>query len=322
MEVKKPIILKPYGNIDWELERLGHIAQIKLVQCKTESDIIKAIRDVDILSANVDVSITAKVIENSNKLRAIYCTSMGVDYIDIEAANRKGIVVANLPDFAVDAVSEHAILLMFMTARKINHIYNHEKIERWRNRRLYKGFQLSGKTLGIIGFGKTGQKVAKKALGLGMNVIVYSLHATVETASTIGVKLSSLEDLLKESDIITIHNKLSSKTHHLIGLNELRTMKSTSIIINIARGAIIDEKALIQALSKGWIAGVGLDVLEKEPPDENNPLLEMDNVVITPHMAYNTIESSNNSLIIMEEEFKRLIKGEKPKNFVNKDYIK
>jgi D-3-phosphoglycerate dehydrogenase len=317
----RPVILKPFGSVDWEIDAFGHLAEVRLVPCSTEEDLVDAIRDVDILIADVDIKVTAKVIEAARCLRGILCASMGTDYVDVDAASRKGIRIANLPDFAVNAVSEHALLLMLMVARKIGSLSRHKLNEQWENRRLFQGFELEGKTLGIIGLGKTGQNVARKAFGLGMKVLAYSPHANPKRAAELGVSLVKLEEVLNLADVLTVHTSLRPDTKGLIGREQLKLMKPSAILVNVARGGIVDEEALYEALTKGWIAGAGLDVLSEEPPRANHPLLQLENVVYTPHMAFNTVEAKKRSRAMIVDEMTRLINGVEPRSFVNRDLI-
>ncbi|NLC52161.1 MAG: hydroxyacid dehydrogenase, partial [Firmicutes bacterium] len=289
MNSRKPVILKPFSTIEWELETFGKLAEVRSAQCTNEAELIDAVRGVDILIADVDISVTARVIEAADRLRAIFCASMGVDYVDLAAANKKGVWVANMPDYGVEAVAEHTLLLILMAARKISSVFRYPPLEQWEKKRLFRGFELTGKRLGIIGLGKIGRSVSRKARCLGMEVVAYSPNADVQSAKALNVDLVDLDELLETSDVISIHTSLTPEKKGLIGKKELQRMKQTSVLVNVARGQIIDEEALIEALSEGWIAGAAIDVLSKEPPDANNPLFEMENVLITPHIAWNTV---------------------------------
>ncbi len=187
---------------------------------------------------------------------------------------------------------------------------------KWRSKDLL-GYELLGKTVGIIGLGNIGRKVAEKISGFKVKLFAYDPYVDKKIAQQINVELVDLETLLKESDIVTIHAALTRETKHMIGENELKLMKKTAFIINTARGAIIDEKALIKALKEGWIAGAALDVFEEEPPNPDNPLLKMDNVLVTPHFASCTFEAYQREAIMAAEEVLRVLKGEPPKFIAN-----
>jgi phosphoglycerate dehydrogenase-like enzyme len=191
---------------------------------------------------------------------------------------------------------------------------------KWREKGLL-GYELLGKTVGIIGMGNVGRKVAEKISEFNVKLLAYDPYIDPKVAEKINVKLVDLDTLLKESDVVTIHATLTEETKHLIGEKELRSMKKTAFIINTARGAIIDEKALIKALKEGWIAGAALDVFEQEPPSPDNPLLKMDNVLVTPHFASCTYEAYQREAFMAAEEVLRILKGESPKFIANPEVL-
>lgn len=229
------------------------------------------------------VYISPKIIRNAHTLQYAVLAMTGYqDWVDIEAARSCNILVSNVPNFSTEAVAEHAIMLMLTVAKKLNPsfldvqkgLFN-PKDER------YRGFELQGKKLGIVGYGNIGKRIAQIARSIGMHV------CSINSSST----RIELETLLKQSDIVSLNIPFTPQTSHMICAKELSLLASGAIIINTSRGKVIDEKALINALKSGHIAGAGLDVLEDEPPAKTNQLLTMENVVITPHIAYATGET-------------------------------
>jgi D-3-phosphoglycerate dehydrogenase len=212
-------------------------------------------------------------------------TGTGTDNIPVDAATRLGIVVANTPEATMHQVAEHALGLLFAVTRRIAVQDRLVRQGIWDRYRAWPDWHLAGQTLGLIGFGRIAQLVARKASGLDLRIIACDPALDAAMMAGRGVEKASLDDLLARSDFISIHVPLSEKTHHLIGERELRLMRPRAVVINTARGELIDQGALIRALSEGWIAAAGLDVLEPEPPAPDDPILGLDNVVLTPHIA-------------------------------------
>ena len=217
--------------------------------------------------------------------RAIVRTGSGVDNVDVEAATRLGIIVANTPEAVTEPVSDHAIGLLFSVVRQIPPQDSLVKKGQWNAKIAFPGRHYRSATLGLVGFGRIAQMVTRKLMGFEMKILAYDPYVSPKIMQELGVQSVELEELLKQSDFISLHCPFTRETHHLIGEEELRMMRPEAILINTSRGSVVDERALYRALKEGWIAGAGLDVLEKEPPDPKNPILQLDNVVITPHMA-------------------------------------
>jgi len=240
--------------------------------------------------------ITRKIIESGDKLKFIQSGGVGYEQIDVDAATDHGIVVMNVPSATTVSVAEHAIALMLACAKNLIRMHNTVLEGGWRT--MDFGVELWKKTLGIIGFGRIGKAVAERMKAFGMSILVYNSHVKEGDVKNAGYKLADLQTLLKESDVITIHAPLTKDTRNLIGDAEFDLMKSSAILVNTARGQIIDEKAMIKALSSGRIAYAGLDVFEKEPIEKSNPLLTMKNVVLTPHSA---VQNQDAMLRLMNE---------------------
>jgi len=289
--------------------------------------LLKEIDNADILIVNY-APITEEVIESDRNLKLIGVTRGGVVNIDVEAATKRGIFVVNAPERTVEAVADLTIGLMIAEARNIARAYHMLKTGKVLkiNPRLFKdaniaGIELPGKTLGIIGLGRIGRKVTSRAKAFGMNVIAYDPYISKEEAVSLGLELKDMNTLLRESDFVTIHVRYTKETEHMIGRKELEMMKKTAYIINTSRGGVIDEEALYEALKSKRIAGAALDVVEREPIDPNNPLLQLDNITITPHIAGLTQEVPMKSAVIMAEEVKKFIDGERLDRLVNKEVL-
>lgn len=240
---------------------------------------------------------------------------MGVDNVDVKAATERGIMVINAPESTSITVAEHSIGLMLALARKISIADRSVKEGKWEKNR-FMGIELNGKTLGIIGMGRIGSQVVVRTKAFGMDILVYDPYISREAAEEMGVTVTDLETLLRESDIVTIHVPLTPETRHLISDDEFKLMKETAFIVNCARGGIIDEDALYRALKDGEIAGAALDVFEEEPP-EGSPLLELENVVLTPHIGASTAEAQRDAAIIVANEIKTVFQGGAPRNVLN-----
>jgi D-3-phosphoglycerate dehydrogenase len=229
--------------------------------------------------------LTADTLPLLPRCRVILRTGTGTDNIPVDAATRLGIVVANTPEATMHQVAEHAIGLLFAVARQIAVQDRLVRQGIWDRYKAWPNWHFVGQTLGLIGFGRIARLVAKKMAGFELKIVSFDPVVDEAAMHAHGVEKVTLDELLKCSDFVSIHVPLSEKTHHLIGERELRRMKPTAVLINTARGPIVDQEALVRALAEGWIAAGGLDVVDPEPPDPNDPLLRLDNVVLTPHIA-------------------------------------
>ncbi len=282
----------------------------------SQEELIKIIPEYDALIVRSRTKVTREIIESAEKLKIIGRAGVGVDNIDIEAATERGIIVVNAPGGNTVSAAEHTLGLMFAVARKIPQADRSVKEGKW-DRKKFMGVELRGKTIGIIGLGRIGYEVAKRVRALEMNILAYDPYVSEERAKAVGAKLVSLEELLKNSDFITIHVPKTKETENLISYKEFEMMKDGVYIINAARGGIVDEKALFDAIIKGKVAGAALDVYEKEPPDPDNPLLKLDNVVTTPHIGASTREAQISVGMMIAEDLINFSKGLPVRNAVN-----
>jgi len=238
--------------------------------------------------------ITAELLEHPGKLKAIARAGVGVDNIDVPAATRRGIVVMNTPGGNTVSAAEHTVALMLSLARHVPAADATMKAGKW-ERGKFVGSQLAGKTLGVIGLGRIGREVARRAAGLDMKVIGYDPFLSPDRAAQLGIEaVPSLQQLLPRCDFITVHVPLTDETKALIGEKELKSLKASCRLLNVARGGIIDEEALAAALKEGTVAGAALDVFSSEPPPADFPLFKAPNVVLTPHLGASTVEAQEN----------------------------
>ncbi|PYV14611.1 MAG: phosphoglycerate dehydrogenase [Acidobacteria bacterium] len=247
------------------------------------------IADADALVVRSATKVTAELLGRAQKLRAIGRAGVGVDNIDLEAATRRGIVVMNTPGGNATSVAEHALALLLALARRIPSADASIKQGKWEKKKL-QGFELRGKSLGLIGLGKIGSEVARLAQGFEMQVLAYDPYVSTLVAREQNVRLAGLEELLKASDVVSLHASATPETRHLLNRRTLGLAKPGLRVINCARGELVDEAALLEALDSGQVAGAGLDVFETEPP-RNTGLVAHPNVVATPHIAGSTEEA-------------------------------
>lgn len=297
------------------INELKEVTEVIVQTDITSNGLINSIKDFDAIIVRSRTKVTRKVIEASSKLKIIARAGVGVDNVDVEAATEKGIMVVNAPESASVTVAELTIGLILSLIRKISVADKSVKGGEWEKNK-FMGMELAGKTLGIIGMGRIGTQVAIRCKAFAMNILVYDPYLSKIDASKMGVSIVNLETLLRNADVITIHVPLTSETKHLISKDELNLMKENAFIVNCARGSIINEDDLYDALCEGKIGGTGLDVFENEPP-KNNLLLGLDNLVVTPHIGASTIEAQHDAALIVAKEIKRFFRGEIPKNVIN-----
>jgi D-3-phosphoglycerate dehydrogenase len=255
--------------------------------CTRPQQVKEVAGDADVvwLFGGIPGVVTADVLPHLKRCRAILRTGTGTDNVPVHEATRLGILVANTPEATTHAVAEHAIGLLFAVLRQIAVQDRAIRQGVWDRYRAWPSWHLVGQTLGLLGFGRIARLVVKKTQGLELKVIAHDPGVDAAVMRASGVEPVGLEELLRRADFLSIHIPLLETTKHLIGERELRMMKPHAVLINTSRGSVIDEPALIRALSEHWIAAAGLDVLEQEPPAADHPLLRMDNVVLTPHIG-------------------------------------
>ena len=259
--------------------------------------------------------VTAEVIARADRLRVIGRAGVGLDNVDADAATKRGIIVMNVPAGNTISTAEHTVSMLLALARRIPQADAHLRAGLW-ERSKFVGTELFGKTLGIIGLGKIGTEVAKRVQAFGMHVLAYDPFLSTERAQQLEIQLTDLARLYAEADFITVHTPLTAETRHLIGAKEIATMKRGVRLLNCARGGIIDERALYDAIKEGQVAGAAIDVFEEEPP-KNHPLLTLDQVVCTPHLGASTQEAQLNVAIEVAKQVADALLGRGIRNAVN-----
>ncbi|MFH1651422.1 MAG: C-terminal binding protein [Chloroflexota bacterium] len=286
------------GMMGTEIPELAGIgAEYVAVPLKTEDDIIAAAKDADAVMVGAMEPYTRKAIAGLEKCKVISRMGIGYDNIDIEAATEYGIPVAYVPDASIHEVSDQTIALVLCLGRRLVPISRAVSDGAWAPGRTelnpLRGAltRLSNQTLGLVGLGRIGSLTCQKAKAFNLRVIIYDPYMSAGDISKIGAEKVELEQLLKESDYVSLHAPLTKETRRLLGLEQFKKMKPTAFLVNTARGGLVDEAALATALKEGYLAGAGLDVTDPEPPKPDNPLLKMDNVMITGHSAWLSRES-------------------------------
>jgi D-3-phosphoglycerate dehydrogenase len=280
-----------------------------------DSELAEIIDRYDAIVVRSATKLTADLIERAAKLKVIGRAGVGVDNVDVEAATRRGIVVANAPESTVVSAAEHTIGLLVALARNIPQAHAALKQGRW-ERKAYGGIELAGKTLGVLGFGRIGQQVARRAGGLGMRVVAYDPVVSADRFRELGVeRLETPRDVYAASDFLTLHLPLTAETRGSLDAAAFGQMRQGVRIVNAARGELVDEAALHDALRSGKVAGAALDVFSAEP--YSGPLLELDNVVVTPHLAASTDEAQDRAGVIVAEQVAAALEGGLVTNAVN-----
>jgi D-3-phosphoglycerate dehydrogenase len=297
------------------LARLRRAGEVEVRTKMTEAELIAAIPGFDALVVRSETVVTAAVLEAGAALRVVGRAGVGVDNIDVAAATRRGILVVNAPRGNTVAAAEHSMALLLASARWLPQADASVRRGEWTRAR-FTGVELRGKTLGIIGLGNIGSEVAKRAQGLEMAVIAYDPAVPVERAEQFNVELTSLEELLRRSDFISIHAPLVEGTRHLLSDVQFEQVKPGARLVNAARGGIVDEEALHRALSSGRLAAAAADVFEQEPPAQS-PLLQLPNFIATPHIAASTVEAQTSVAFDVAEELAAVLTGELPRHAVN-----
>jgi D-3-phosphoglycerate dehydrogenase / 2-oxoglutarate reductase len=299
------------------------ISRLVEIDGDTPEDIIRSAENADVLYV-VSAKVGRDVVQGLKKCRIICRMGIGVDKIDLQAATEKGIIVTNIPDFCGNELAEHAMALLLGVTRNLVQLDQKMRAGEWISARKNAKFsRMAGKTLGLVGFGNIGKEIALRAAGFKLHILDYHRNVNPEVEKAYGVEPVSLEKLLTESDYVIVACPLSSETRGMIGRRELAMMKQSAILVNIARGPIIDEEALVEALQAKRIAGAGIDVYgqfdvfrEPERPFAN-PLFDLDNVVLSPHIASASVESAEEGLAKANENVARVLAGFWPRNCVN-----
>ncbi|QOJ79186.1 hydroxyacid dehydrogenase [Infirmifilum lucidum] len=303
------------------LEELKKYAQVDFIDVDKKlrgRELAERLKGYHFIVASVTPTYDREFFKNNKDVLLIARHGIGVDNVDLDAATEEGVIVTRVPGYKErDAVAELAVALCLAVVRKVCYSHSLVKQGRWSERGKVVGFNIRGKTIGVIGIGNIGSRVAEIfAKGFSARVLAFDPYVKPGDAEKIGAQLVDFETLLRESDIITLHAPLTPQTYHIIGDREFSLMKQGVVIINTARGELIDTQALIRALESGKVAGVGLDVVEDEPIDATHPLLKYENVVITPHIGANTREGLRGMDEANVDAIMKVIRGEAPIEYV------
>ena len=329
-EQKFDVVITDSIFLDASVENdiLGKIgANVRKYQSYDPAELKEITRSADGILTAVS-PLKKEVISNLEKARAIVCYGVGYDNVDMKAATEKGILVCNVPDYLTYEVAEHAMALILSLVRKIPWADKFTRTAEWKKNgiRSWNNFRplsyLDGKVAGVVGYGRIGRQVADMLQAFHVTVIAHDPYVPKEVAAKKGVELVDLPTLMRKSDVISVNALLSDETFHLIDAEELGMMKETAILVNTARGKIVNNEALAKVLKDKKIAGAALDVMEIEPADPGSPLLTLDNIVITPHIAGMSEKASLNSRRLASEEMVRILSGEPPRNPLNKEVLK
>ncbi len=284
------------------------------------AELIKRMGNYEALIVRSETQVTKDVINAGRKLKIIGRAGVGVDNIDVNTATERGIIVVNAPEGNTISAAEHTIAMMMAMSRNIPQANASLKGKKW-DRKMFMGVEVRGKVLGVVGLGRIGAEVAKRAQGMEMNVLAYDPFISQERAAELGVELTTVEDIVRRADYITVHTPLTKETKDLIGKKEFAIMKKGARLINCARGGIINEEALAEAVKAGIVSGAAIDVFVKEPPLDS-PLLELDRVIVTPHLGASTEEAQINVAVSVAEQIVNALKGLPVKNAINMPYVK
>ncbi|MEW4370321.1 phosphoglycerate dehydrogenase [Paenibacillus kandeliae] len=282
----------------------------------SEDELIAIIGEYDALLVRSQTTVTARIMEAATNLKVVGRAGVGVDNIDLEAATQRGIIVINAPDGNTITTCEHTFAMMMALARHIPQAYAKTINGTW-DRKSFLGVELRNKTLGVLGMGRIGSEVAKRAKAFGMDILGYDPFLTQERAEKMGIKLASVDDILQNADFMTVHTPLTPETKHMISTAQFAIMKKGMRIVNCARGGVIDELALVQAIEDGIVAGAAFDVFESEPPQADHPFLNNPHIIVTPHLGASTVEAQENVAIDVSEQVLHILRDEPFKNAVN-----
>ncbi|MCY4656256.1 MAG: C-terminal binding protein [Gammaproteobacteria bacterium] len=302
-----------------ELEALAPVADIVEVESPTPEAFAKGAKDCDAIITSWGIHINKTIIDKLDKCVVIGLGSVGVDMVDVEAATEAGIVVTNTPDVFIEEVADHAMMLLLGAIRRTKEQNIFAAENEWGKGRpqLNHVPRLMGRTLGLVSFGNVARCTAKRALAFGLNVIAYDPYVSEITMSEFGVQPVPWGELLERSDYISVHSPHNEETEHLLNADAFSKMKDGVVIVNTARGPIIKEVDLIEALNNGKVQSAGLDVLEQEPPDPQNPLLAMPNVIVTPHVASASTRMRPTARRRVGREVALALRGKWPMSCVN-----
>jgi D-3-phosphoglycerate dehydrogenase len=307
------VVTEPIHAAGVDLLKENGITVVRLPPGSDEGTLKKEGQRADALITRGGIKVTRDFMASSPRLKAVGVHGIGCDHVDLAAAGKLGKVVLNTPNALTESVAEMAMALMLALTRRV--VSADKAVRRGEWNRKYgdlRGVEIAGKTLGVIGMGRIGSAVARRARGFDMEVVYHDIYRREDLEEEFGIKYASREEVLREADLISLHVPYTPETRHMIGAEELASMKNGVYIVNTARGRIIDQTALVEALKAGKVAGAALDVFEEEPLDPDSSLASMDSVVLTPHLAASSEEAMRRMAVQVAEGVLKVLKGEDP----------
>lgn len=306
------------------LDLLRQVAEVKVWPEELpppRETLLREVKDCDALVSLLTDRIDGELLDQAPKLKVVANYAVGYDNMDISAATQRGVLLTNTPGVLTDTTADLAFTLILAAGRRIVEANRYVMAGKWKTwgPTLLLGQDIHGATLGLVGLGRIGSAVARRAQGFNMKVLYYSVPRNEEMEKELGVEYVSFDELLSQSDFISIHVPLTPDTRHLFNAEAFSKMKPTAVLVNTARGPIVDEAALYNALKSGQIAAAGLDVMDPEPPKADNPLLKLDNVTIVPHIASASIATRTRMATMAAENVVAALKGQIPPNILNKE---
>ena len=313
--MKKIFLTEPIHEDGVKL--LETVGQVILASAKDEETIIREAADCDAILIR-SAKITKNIINSIPNLKVVAKHGIGVDNIDVKAATEKGVMVVNAPESNINSVAEHALAMILALSKNLVIMDKKTRNDEFASRNKIICMELKGKTIGLVGLGKIAKLLAKKLKSLDVDIIAFDPYIDGEKAKELGVKLvNNLDELLEKSDFVSLHIPLTEENKKIIGKEKLSKMKKSACLINVARGEIVDEKALYEALKENIIRGAALDVFEQEPPSADNPLFQLENIILSPHNAALTSEALVAMATDSAQGIEECLKGEIPKHLVN-----
>lgn len=322
----KPKVYVTRQFFDEALDVIRKVAEVEIFSGENDPIprdlLLSKVRDADGLLSMLTDSIDEELFSVAKNLKVVSNYAVGYNNIDVEAATRCGVLVTNTPEVLTDTTADCAFMLLMAVSRRLVEVDNYVRDGRWIKAwgpKMLLGSDIHGKTLGIVGLGRIGSALVKRAKGFDMKVIYYDSYPDKSKEKSLGVEYREFETLLKEADYVSLHVPLLDETKHLIGENELRLMKPSAFLVNTSRGPVVDEKALAMALKEGWIKGAALDVFKNEPVEPDNPLLELKNIIVTPHIGSATDETRLAMAMKAANNMAEALIGKRPTDLVNPD---
>lgn len=323
----KPKVLITRNFFDKAIDLIKKEAEVEVYPSELDpiprNVLLEKVRDIQGLLPMLTDKIDKVLLDRGKDLKVVSNYAVGYNNIDVHEATKHGVMVTNTPDVLTDTTADCAFMLLMAISRRLVEVDQYVREGKWVKAwgpKMLLGSDITGKTLGIIGLGRIGKAMVPRARGFNMDILYHNRKRDPE-AEQLGVEYRSLDEILMESDYISLHVPLSKETKHLIGEPELKKMKETAYLINTSRGPVVDEKALTEALKKGWIKGAGLDVHYEEPTDPDNPLLELSNVIVTPHIGSATIETRLAMAMKAATNLITALKSEKPPDLINPEVL-